>query len=516
MTCPSPIALSIYADGELFGSDAAALERHLATCGACRARIEVLRDESVVLRAALRHADDLALIPRFAPPPRARDFVVLTLTVALIGGFSKAFWSTVAAAIPAELGWLSPLKSGTLFERAVDIVTFTFYEAPAMWTAITNFIGAALVLAFIAWLAFSAARPRAFAGIAASLLAAAFALPSTGHALELRRSNDAVTVAADETIDDTVFAMARTVSVDGTINGDLIALGQAVTVRGNVTGNLVTAAQTVTIEGAVGGTVIGAAEGLSLMNARIGRDLYGSGNQVDISAGTNVSGNVVTAADTVDLDGRVGIDFKVFGGTVNVSGAVEGDVEGYVDSIAVLSTARIGGNVTAHVDDEGDLDVSSGAVVGGNVDEQLVSREQRRNRNVPVRFCRPQYRRHFTQRAASRPRRRSRWRGTVGEKEPDRISGGQRNRCQSECDIDGLFPFRLRLLWERHGRGGVDHKPCGQQRTVLGEADVCAIAARQELPIELSRIVALAVQPIFGQLRRRAPQARPMRPRQCA
>jgi len=388
MTCPSPVTLSMYADGELFGSDAAALERHASACAACRARIEELREESVVLRAALRHADELAPIPRFAPPPRARDFVVLALAVALIGGFSKAFWSTVAAAIPTELTWVSPLKSGTLFERAVDVLAFTFYEAPTMLTAVTNFIGAALVLAFIAWLALSTARPRAFAGLAASLLAVAVAigLPSPGHALELRRSNDAVTIAAGETIDDTVLVMSRIVSVDGTINGDLIALGQEVTVRGNVTGNLVTAAQLVTVEGTIGGTVIGSAESLSVTNTRIGRDLYGFANNIEIAAGTNVSGNAVTAANTVNLDGRVGIDFKGFGSRLNVSGAVEGDVEGHADSIAVLSTARIGGNVTGHVDEAGDLDISSGAVVGGNVDEQIVEREERRNRYLTVRY----------------------------------------------------------------------------------------------------------------------------------
>lgn len=253
-----------------------------------------------------------------------------------------------------------------------------------MWTAVTNFIGVGLVIAFVAWLAFSAARPRAFAGLAASLLALVFALPSTGHALELRRSDDAVTIGIGETIDDTVFAMSQVVSVDGTVNGDLIALGREVTVRGNVTGNLVTAAQFVTIEGTIGGTVIGSAETLSLTNARIGRDLYGAGNQIEIAAGTNVAGNAVTGGSTVNLDGRVGIDFKGFGRTVNVSGAVEGDVESYADSISVLETARIGGNLTGHVDEAGNLNVASGAVIGGNVDEQIAEREQRRNRYVTV------------------------------------------------------------------------------------------------------------------------------------
>src|SRR5262245_10043961 len=103
MTCPSEITHSMYADGALPPREAMLLERHAANCAACRARIDALRDESYALRTVLRHAEDLAAIPRFVPPPRPRDFVVLVASVVLIGIFSRTFWSTVAAAIPTEL-----------------------------------------------------------------------------------------------------------------------------------------------------------------------------------------------------------------------------------------------------------------------------------------------------------------------------------------------------------------------------------------------------------------------------
>jgi cytoskeletal protein CcmA (bactofilin family) len=380
MTCPSELTHSMYADGELPAREAMRLERHAMTCSACRARIEALRGESEVLHTALKHADDLVAIPRFVPPPRPRDFVVLIASIVLIGVFSRTFWSTVAAAIPTELKWLNPFESGVLFERATEIVKFIVFEGPAMWTATFNFIGAALIVAFVAWLALSATRRRALIGIAASLLAVVVALPSTGHAYEIRHNeNGPVTVAADETINDTLFAAGQTVTIDGTINGDLIAFGQDVTVRGNVTGNLVTGAQSVTIEGTVGGTVLGAGENVTLANARVGRDFYGFGNGVGIGSGANVAGNATGFGETVDVDGRVGIDFKGFGSKVTVSGAVEGDVSGFGDTVTVASTARIGGNVTGHVDTAGDLSVADGATVGGTVDEQIVEREQRRN-----------------------------------------------------------------------------------------------------------------------------------------
>jgi len=379
MNCPSELTHSMYADGELSAREAMRLERHAMICTACRTRIDVLRDESEVLRTALKHADDFSAIPRFAAPPRARDFVVLVASVVLIGVFSRTFWNTVAAGIPAELKWLNPFESGVLFERAMEIVKFIVYEGTAMWTAAFNFIGAALVVAFVVWLALSAARQRAFIGIAASLLAVVAALPSIGHAYEIRRSDGAVTVAADETINDTLLALGQTVTIDGNINGDLLAFGQEVVVRGNITGNLVTGAQSVTIEGTVGGSVLGGAEDLMLENARIGRDFYGFGNDVDIGPGANVAGNAIGFGETVDVDGRVGVDFKGFAAGVAISGAVEGDVAGYGQTVTVESTARVGGNVTAHVDSVGDLNIESGATVGGTVDEQLVEREHRRN-----------------------------------------------------------------------------------------------------------------------------------------
>jgi anti-sigma factor RsiW/cytoskeletal protein CcmA (bactofilin family) len=381
MSCPSPLTHSMYADGELSAHEGAQLERHAASCAACTARIATLRRESAVLRFALRQDEDAAPIPRFVPPPRTRDFVVLALAVLLIGGFSNAFWGTIAAAIPSELKWLSPFESGTLFDGAISVMTFIVNEGPAMWTATLNFIGTALVLAFATWLALAAVRHRAFAGVAAMLLAVVVALPSVGHAFEIRRNQMGdVTVAAGETINDTLLAMGQTVTIDGTVTGDLLAFGREVTVRGNVTGNLVTGAQTVIIEGTVGGSVLGGAEDLSLANARVGRDLYAFGNDVDINAASNVTGNAIAAGERVDVDGRVGVDFRGFGSNLSIAGAVEGDVVGHAGTMTVQSTARVGGNVTGHVDTAGDLSVASEAVVGGTVDEQIVERERRRNR----------------------------------------------------------------------------------------------------------------------------------------
>ena len=56
-------------------------------------------------------------------------------------------------------------------------------------------------------------------------------------AFEIRRDEDRVTIAASETIDDTLLVTAEHVLIDGTITGDVIAFGEQVTIRGAIAGS---------------------------------------------------------------------------------------------------------------------------------------------------------------------------------------------------------------------------------------------------------------------------------------
>jgi cytoskeletal protein CcmA (bactofilin family) len=368
----------MYADAALTAKDSALVEWHTTTCTTCRDRITALRRESELLRTALQEVDEAAPIPRFIRPTNFRDLLVLVLGVALIGGFSMTFWSALGESVPSGLRWLNPFQVGELAEGIFAFIAFIFTEGTAMWTATLNTVGAALFVALAGWAAVSAARHRGFAAAAASLLVVVLALPSIGHALE-RRTGDLITVAAGETIEDTLFAAGQTIEIDGNVNGDLLAFGRTVTVRGNVAGNIFTGGQDVTVEGTVGGSIIGGAQGLTLARAHIERNLFGFGNDVDIDDATEIGGNTFAFGEGVSIGGRVGSDLYGFGNSVTVGGTVLGDVEGFGSSVRLLPTARVTGNVTARVDTAGDLSIADGAVVGGTTNEILVEREQRRN-----------------------------------------------------------------------------------------------------------------------------------------
>jgi cytoskeletal protein CcmA (bactofilin family) len=347
----------MYADGALAAHEAELLEQHAESCGHCRSRIAALRGERELLRAALRQVDAEAPIPRFEQPFRRRDLVALVIGSAVVGTLANVFWSGVVAAVPEGLRWLNPLQPAALASRVIELVTFIALEGTTMWTTAQNVIGVAVLLALAAWAAVSAAR-RSATGAAAIALAIVAALPSLGHALE-RREGELVTVAAGETIDDTLLATGETIAIDGDVNGDLLAFGRRITVRGNVTGNLFAGGETIDVEGTVGGSVVAGARALSLARARVGRDLYGAGRDVDIEPAAEVSGNVVAFGENIGIDGRVGADLFGFASTVTIAGTVGGDVEGFAGSINLLPSARIVGNVTAHVDGPGDLDVAA-------------------------------------------------------------------------------------------------------------------------------------------------------------
>jgi cytoskeletal protein CcmA (bactofilin family) len=352
----------MYADGALGDGAARALEEHLARCEACAAAVAALRVEREALRAALLAEDAALPIPVFAPHARAGTLfmavVGAALAAAAIGG-----WRLLAGAVPDATTWL--LGPGTAWALAADGLLLLIREGRPMLISTMNFVGAAVLVTLIGATAALLLRRRAGAALTLSLAALAASAPSPSHAVEIRRGTPLVSVAPGETIDDTLMAFAETISIDGTVNGDLVAFGERVNVRGSVTGDVITGAQSVTIEGSVGGNVIGFGRSVAAVQARVARNLYAFGNDVAVGNGAEVAGNATMFGNEVAVRGRVGRDVLTFSRSLAVSGEVQRNVEAFSGDIMLLPSARVGGNVTAHVSNEDDLQTAPGADVGG-------------------------------------------------------------------------------------------------------------------------------------------------------
>jgi hypothetical protein len=366
MSCPSPVVLSLYADAALAAAEARELEAHLAQCAKCRAEAEALVAEARQLRAALAAAASEVPIPSFHRPLRARDLVLLGGAVTVFVGFAQSLWSALAAAVPSGLEWLNPFGVGELVDLVVNIVIHFSFEETAMSSSTIEIAVFTVVIGMLAWGVIAARRPRGGTAALLSLLLVVIAAPSLTHAAEIRRGNVA-TVAAGETVDDTLIAIGENVAIDGNVTGDLIAFARRVTIRGSVGGDVIGAGRTVIIEGPVGGNVFGFGETVTLGDTMVARNLYGFGRTVTIGSGASVGGNATTFAAEADISGRVGVDLLSFGDQVSMSGNVQRNVDAYGSKIAILPPGHVGGNVTGHVADANDLTVATGATVAGKV-----------------------------------------------------------------------------------------------------------------------------------------------------
>ena len=370
--CPSPLVRSTYADGELPAADAAALEAHLESCAACRARIGALRAERAALRALLAAAEPVEVaVPRLERPLGARGLTLLGLGALAAGVFAASVWNALAEAVPSELHWLSPLDPGALVNLLLSFALFLTNEGFAMLTSTVELAALAVLLALLAYASAAFLKPRAGAAVLLSVLLLAAALPLPSHAFELRKSDGATAVAAGETIDDTLLAVGQTVAIDGDVNGDLLAFARVVTIRGHVAGDVITGGETVEIQGTVGGSVYAAGRGVTIKQMRIGRNLYTAGRDVAVENGVEISGNATAAGTSVNVDGKVGIDLTTAADAVVIRGEVARNVTGFGQTITLLPPASVGGNLVAHVAANDNLQIAPGATVRGNVDKQI-------------------------------------------------------------------------------------------------------------------------------------------------
>src|SRR4029077_20629581 len=177
---------------------------HLDSCAACRARIAALRSGRATLRTLLAAAEPTA-VPEFQRPLGLAGVTLAGLGALAVGAFASSVWDALAAAVPSELRWLNPFDSGSFWNLFVSLLLFINNEGIAMLTSIVQFTAAAVLVALLAYACAAFLKPRAGAAVLLSVLLVVAAFPGLSHALEIRRSEGVTTVAAGETINDTLF-----------------------------------------------------------------------------------------------------------------------------------------------------------------------------------------------------------------------------------------------------------------------------------------------------------------------
>ncbi|HSW79208.1 MAG TPA: hypothetical protein VLG47_00340 [Candidatus Saccharimonadales bacterium] len=180
----------------------------------------------------------------------------------------------------------------------------------------------------------------------AGLLAAVpvFGYVAVAHAQSFRHG-DNITVAQNQTVDQTIYAWGRTIDIAGTVNGDVICAGQNVTVTGTVNGDVICAGQNVHISGSVAGDVRVAGQDVSV-SGTVSHNLSAMGQNITLESSGNVNTDASIAGQDTTINGIVGRDVAAAGESVTIDNKVGRNVQTAGNQLILGSNANIAGDVT--------------------------------------------------------------------------------------------------------------------------------------------------------------------------
>jgi hypothetical protein len=382
MECYSEQILSIFVDGELAVDEAPRLRDHLATCHRCRQLLDALRAENRVLSESLQELPDEEGSPvGFSRSPRSFGWADVAVAAAVLAlGSIIAPWINELD-IPEALQWLNPFSLSGRTNLIFNLSYYFAHGGAAMlgdYAAAVGKIFLLLLLAGGALLLGRRWRPRQ-PGLRLLSLVVALSLP--GFALE-RRHSEVVTVAANETIDDTLLASGNIVRVEGVVNGDLLAFGGTVEVRGTVKGDLVSFAKRTLVSGIVEGNIYNFSNSLDL-DGLLGHSMYGLMQSLHVNDRGHVGEGMMVAAGDVSLEGEVNRSVTIYAGNTDVSGRIGRELAMTGDNLTLTNTARIDGGLSARVRELKNVHIADGATITGIRDIQVRVRQSR--------FARPKF-----------------------------------------------------------------------------------------------------------------------------
>ncbi|MGA8762118.1 MAG: zf-HC2 domain-containing protein [Candidatus Sulfotelmatobacter sp.] len=382
MGCYSEQTCALAVDGELAVDESRRLRDHLATCRRCRELVDALRAENRVLSESLHELPEEAGSPAGFSPLRWswvwRDLAVMAAVLAL-GSIVSVWFDELS--IPAALEWFNPFSPSGFTNLMFNLSYYFAHGGTAMLTEYAGVVGGLFLLSLLGGSALLLARRGRLPKPGLRLLIVLLMLSLPSFALE-RRHGEFVTVPASETVDDTLLATGNTVRVEGVVNGDLLAFGGTVEVRGTVKGDLVSFAKRIVVSGSVEGSIYSFSQSLDL-DGQLGHSIYGWVQSLRVDDRGHVGYGIVVGAGDVSLEGDVKRSVNIFTSNADVSGTIGRDLTMSGGSLTLTNTARVGGNLSAHVHQLKEVHIADGATIAGQRDIQMQVRKSQ--------FTRPRF-----------------------------------------------------------------------------------------------------------------------------
>ena len=176
------------------------------------------------------------------------------------------------------------------------------------------------------------------------------------------RTGDTATVAAEETVNSSLYASGRTVDIAGTVDGDVFCAGMNVSVSGTVRGDIICVGQTVTVSGNVEGDVRLAGQTVTLGGTVDGNASVAT-SSFSLEGRASIGGDLSAAGSDLVLNGTVGRDAALAGATATLNNEIGRNVNASVETLVLHGQADVGGGLYYTSANEARMD--QGAQVAG-------------------------------------------------------------------------------------------------------------------------------------------------------
>ncbi len=158
-------------------------------------------------------------------------------------------------------------------------------------------------------------------------------------------NSEFVIIRPDNVVDDDLYAGAIKVTVEGTIDGDLIAFAaEEVVINGTVTGSVYAVAPSVVVSGSVGGSLRVSGGALKL-SGTVGGDVVAAVVNAEFGSSSLVGGDALVWTTRMSALGVIGEDLEGNMGSLELAGAVDGDVDVSVGRLTVAGNLSVGGDL---------------------------------------------------------------------------------------------------------------------------------------------------------------------------
>ena len=392
MSCRPEAVLSTYVDGGLPAAESRALETHLVGCQRCRRGVVALREEAALLSAALCGKLPPDAAPAVVAGPARALWTGLPLCLAAVLAASSVLSFLFEARLPAGFNWLHPARLMGVNDMLWDLFNLLRNEASG-WLQLAVGLGTLASLAAMGSFLAGALLRRVAGSTALALLlcagTAGFAAPA-GAAPEFRMGEEGGRLARDlhgvgdrdaadsehirvepgERVEGGLFAAGESVTLEGEVDGDVFASAQRITILGTISGNLIALGETIDLSGEVQGSVFSASERFEL-NGTVQRSVHAASREIHIGESGSIGRDVSAAASRLKVEGRVARDLNAAVHELQLSGELGRDLSVAGDEVDILDGARVGGGISALLEDADEMEIARGAQVAGEVRKRV-------------------------------------------------------------------------------------------------------------------------------------------------